>query len=140
MTTDIASIISHVSIGTNDLARSAKFYDATLSALGCRRVMQHPGAIAWGREFPEFWVQAPYDGGRASVGNGTHIGFLARNRAEVDAFHAAALAAGAVDDGAPGPRPDYGEPYYGCFVRDPDGHKIEASFWDFDRARELGLV
>jgi catechol 2,3-dioxygenase-like lactoylglutathione lyase family enzyme len=80
--------------------------------------------------FPKFFVQAPFDGVTASVGNGTHIGFIAADRASVDAFHAAALAAGATDDGAPGPRPAYGAAYYGCFVRDPDGRKIEATFWD----------
>jgi predicted lactoylglutathione lyase len=70
------------------------------------------------------------DGAVAAAGNGTHFGFLATSRAEVDAFWAAALAAGAAPDGAPGPRPMYGAPYYGCFVRDLDGHKVEASFWD----------
>ena len=89
--------------------------------------MEHPGAVAYGRVYPEFWVQVPIDGGAPSVGNGTHIGFFAASIAEVDAFHAAALAAGARDDGAPGPRTEYGAQYYGCFVRDLDGHKIEAS-------------
>lgn len=129
MTDDIPSILSHVSLGTDDLARAAAFYDAVLPVLGIRRVMEHPGAVAYGRAFPEFWIQTPLDGG-ASVGNGTHIGFIAPDRAAVDAFHEAALAAGGRDAGAPGPRPHYGAPYYGCFVRDPDGHKIEATFWD----------
>jgi catechol 2,3-dioxygenase-like lactoylglutathione lyase family enzyme len=57
----------------------------------------------------------------------------------VQALHVAALAAGGRDDGAPGPRPLYGAPCYGCFVRDPDGHKIEAAFWDHDLAREIGM-
>ncbi|SDL10324.1 Catechol 2,3-dioxygenase [Pseudomonas delhiensis] len=128
------SCISHVSIGTNDYDRARAFYDAVLATLGCRRVMEHPGAVAYGREFPEFWVQTPLDGAPASVGNGTHIGFIAGSREAVDAFHAAALAHGGHDDGAPGPRPHYGEPYYGCFVRDPDGHKVEATFWDLGKA------
>jgi catechol 2,3-dioxygenase-like lactoylglutathione lyase family enzyme len=130
MADDNPSILSHVSIGTNDFARAVAFYDRVLPALGCARVMEHPGAVAYGRAYPEFWVQVPLDGAPASVGNGTHVGFVAASRAQVDAFHAAALAAGAADEGAPGPRPDYGAPYYGCFVRDPDGHKIEAAFWD----------
>lgn len=92
--------------------------------------MQHPGAVAYGKQYPEFWVQLPIDGQSASVGNGMHIGFIAPTKAAVQAFYAAALAAGGRDEGAPGSRPDYGEPYYGCFVRDLDGHKIEASFWD----------
>lgn len=123
------SILSHVSVGTNDFDRAVAFYDAVLAAVGARRVMEHPGAVAYGREYPEFWVQTPIDGRGAAAGNGTHFGFFAASREQVDAFHAAALAAGASDDGAPGPRPHYGEGYYGCFVRDPDGHKVEATYW-----------
>ncbi|MEQ8968042.1 MAG: VOC family protein [Azospirillaceae bacterium] len=130
MIDDIPSILSHVSLGTNDYPRAVAFYDAVLPILGCRKLMEHPGATAYGKRYPEFWVQVPIDGVRAAAGNGTHVGFLAPSREGVDAFHAAALAAGATDDGPPGPRPLYGEPYYGCFVRDPDGHKIEASYWD----------
>lgn len=124
------SVISHVSLGTNDLDASAAFYDPVLGTLGCRRVMEHPGAIAYGRAFPEFWIQVPIDGEPAETANGSHVGFLASGRAEVDAFHAAAVAAGGTDDGPPGPREAYGAAYYGCFIRDPDGHKIEAMFWD----------
>ncbi|HBP5363413.1 MULTISPECIES: VOC family protein [Pseudomonas aeruginosa group] len=119
------SCISHLSIGTNDLPRARAFYDAVLATLGCKVILEHPGAVAYGRLYPEFWVQAPIDGRPASTGNGSHVGFLANSKAQVDAFHA-----GARDDGAPGPRPEYGEPYYGCFIRDPDGHKVEASYWD----------
>ena len=69
-----------------------------------------------------------------------HFGFIAASRQEVKDFHAAALANGATDDGAPGPRSEYGEPYYGCFVRDLDGHKIEATFWDIELAKKLGMM
>lgn len=124
------SIVSHISIGTNDFDRALSFYDKVMAALGAQRVMEHPGAVAYGKQYPEFWVQIPIDGYPASVGNGTHIGFVAASKQAVHAFHEAALAAGGQDNGAPGPRPHYGEPYYGCFVRDPDGHKIEAAFWD----------
>lgn len=134
MPDEIPSILSHVSLGTNDFVRSIAFYDAVLPALGCQRVMEHPGAVAYGKAFPEFWVQTPVDGAKATVGNGTHFGFIAPDKEAVDAFHAAALDAGAKDDGAPGPREEYGAPYYGCFVRDPDGHKIEAAYWDMDLA------
>ncbi len=138
MTDESPSCLSHVSLGTNDLDRAARFYDAVLASLGIGRIMEHPGAVAWGRQYPEFWMQAPVDDNPATVGNGTHVAFLAGSREQVDAFHEAALKAGAAADGPPGPRPHYGEPYYGCFVRDPDGHKIEAAFWDFDLARSLG--
>lgn len=120
------SVISHVSLGTNDYPRAKAFYDAVLPTLQIRCVMDFPGAAGYGRAFPEFWIQTPFDGGRAAVANGTHIAFLANSVDEVHAFHAAALAHGGRDDGAPGPRPDYGPEYYAAFVRDPDGHKIEA--------------
>lgn len=133
------SMISHVSVGTNDFERACAFYDAVLAPLGCRRIMQHDGAVAWGKEYPEFWVQTPIDGKPATPGNGTHFGFLAPSKDAVQEFWDAALKLGAKPDGPPGPRPHCGEPYYGCFVRDPDGHKIEASFWDFELAKELGM-
>jgi catechol 2,3-dioxygenase-like lactoylglutathione lyase family enzyme len=124
------SSISHVSIGTADFERALRFYDSVLVSLGCRRILEHPGAVAYGKQFPEFWVQTPIDGKPASCGNGTHIGFIAASKQAVQDFYDTAIAAGARDEGAPGPRPHYGAPYYGCFVRDPDGHKIEAVFWD----------
>lgn len=124
------SIVSHISIGTNDFDRAVRFYDKVMATLGCRRLEEFPGAAAYGKRYPEFWVQKPIDGYPASIGNGTHFGFIATSREMVHAFHEAALEAGGSDNGAPGPRPQYGPQYYGCFVRDPDGHKIEAAFWD----------
>ena len=124
------SVVSHISIGANDFERSVAFYDAVLEPLGCRRLLEYPGAVAYGKAYPEFWVQTPIDGEPAGAGNGTHFGFVAGSKDAVKAFFEAAIAAGATPDGEPGPRPLYGEPYYGCFVRDPDGHKIEATFWD----------
>ena len=124
------SIMSHVSVGTNDFDRAKAFYTAVLGVMEIKVIMEHPGAVAFGRAYPEFWVGVPHDGGRAEVGNGSHFGFLAVSKAQVDAFYAKALEMGAKADGAPGPRPLYGPQYYGCFVRDLDGHKIEAQFWD----------
>ncbi|MBB1520429.1 VOC family protein [Aquipseudomonas guryensis] len=131
------SILSHVSIGSNRFDQAVAFYDKVLATLGCKRILAHPGAVAWGREYPEFWVQTPINGQPANVGNGTHFGFVAPDKEAVQAFYAAALEAGASPDGPPGPRPDYGEPYYGCFVRDLDGHKIEAAYWDMEQVYEL---
>lgn len=91
--------------------------------------MEHPGAVAFGKQYPEFWVQRPLDGGTASPGNGIHFGFVAASREQVQEFYRVALEEGGRDNGAPGPRPHYGEPYYGCFVLDPDGNKIEATYW-----------
>lgn len=129
---DNPSIISHLSIGTNDFDRAVSFYDTVLPSLGCKQIMKHPGAVAYGKEFPEFWVQTPIDGKPATVGNGFHIGFVADSKEAVHAFHEAALAEGGIDDGAPGPRPDYGEAYYGCFIRDLDGNKIEATYYPME--------
>ena len=127
---DNPSALSHVSVGTNDFARAIAFYDAVLAPLGMKRILEHDKAIGFGKLYPEFWVNVPLNDEPATVGNGVHFGFLADSTERVDAFYQAALAAGAADEGAPGPRVEYGAPYYGCFVRDPDGHKIEANFWD----------
>jgi catechol 2,3-dioxygenase-like lactoylglutathione lyase family enzyme len=131
------SILSHISIGTNQFNKAIAFYDQVLATLGCQRVLAHPGAVAYGREYPEFWVQTPINGKPASIGNGSHFGFIAPNKAAVHEFYLAALAAGGTDEGAPGPRAEYGEPYYGCFVHDLDGHKIEAAFWDLEMVYEV---
>ena len=130
---DNPSLLSHISLGTNDFDRAIAFYDKLLASLGARRLVEHPGAIAYGKQFPEVWIQTPIDGQRATLGNGTHFGFVAATRAEVDAFYRAAIEAGASDEGEPGARSHYGPQYYGCFVRDLDGHKIEATFWDLSQ-------
>jgi catechol 2,3-dioxygenase-like lactoylglutathione lyase family enzyme len=127
---DNPSILSHISIGTNQFDRAVAFYDAVLGTLGCRRMEEFPGGVAYGKAYPEFFVQTPIDGTPATIGNGTHVGFNAATKEAVHAFWEAALAAGAAPDGPPGPRPHYSPAYYGCFVRDLDGHKIEATFWD----------
>jgi len=132
MATENPSIISHISIGTNNFDRAVTFYDKVLSTLGCKQLMKHPGAVAYGKEFPEFWVQTPFNGEPATIGNGSHIGFIANTKEAVHAFHEAALSEGGTDDGAPGPRPDYGDAYYGCFIKDLDGNKIEATYWNED--------
>lgn len=125
---DMPSILSHVSIGVNDLDQALAFYDTVLATVGAKRQHEVPdAAVAYGKYFPEFWVQRPLDGGTANPGNGIHFSFIAPTTGAVHAFHDAAISAGAVDDGAPGPRPEYGDDYYGCFVYDLDGHKIEAS-------------
>lgn len=125
MTDTPLSALSHVSLGTNDIDRAGAFYDRVLAPLGIRRVMAFPGGIGWGRAFPEFWIQTPLDGRPAAVGNGTHVAFLAPDRAAVAAFHAAGIAAGGRCDGPPGPRA-YEPGYYAAFLRDLDGHKVEA--------------
>lgn len=131
MSDENPSILSHVSLGTNDMEKATAFYDKALAPLGIRRVETLENfAAAYGKQYPEFWINLPADEKPASTGNGVHVGFIANSKEQVQAFHDAALDAGGTDNGAPGPRPHYGEPYYGCFVIDPDGNKIEATFWD----------
>lgn len=130
------SILSHVSLGTNNLQAAVSFYDQALAPLGIRRLENLEGmAVAYGKQYPEFWIARPHDDQPASTGNGVHVGFIANSIEDVHAFYEAALAAGGSDDGAPGPRPIYGDPYYGCFVLDPDGNKVEAAFWDEQMAQ-----
>lgn len=119
-------MLDHVSVGVTDLARATRFYDAALGALGYGRMLTFDVAASWGEDFPRFWASLPIDGTPASAGAGVHVCFKAKSRADVDAFHKAALAAGGTDDGAPGLRPQYTPTYYGAFVRDPDGNKVEA--------------
>ena len=122
-------MLHHVSVGVADVNRAARFYDSVLGALGYKRVMQFmPYAVAYGVTAPAFWVQLPHDHNAANSGNGTHIGFIANDSKAVHAFHEAALAAGGTDAGEPGPRPEYTPNYYGAFVRDLDGNKIEAVY------------
>jgi catechol 2,3-dioxygenase-like lactoylglutathione lyase family enzyme len=118
--------LDHASIAVADLARMARFYDAALAPLGLRRAKEVPGAIGYGPGHPVFWIFARQNRDGAQPGAGLHFCFGAASRAEVDAFHAAALAAGAADNGAPGLRPRYHADYYGAFVIDPEGYKIGA--------------
>ena len=139
MAEESQSCVSHVSLGTNDYERAKAFYGRVLKVIGCKLIMEHPGAAAFGKVYPEFWINSPFDGKPATAGNGTHVGFAAQSKADVDLFFKEAVAAGGTADGDPGHRHDYGEPYYGSFVRDPDGNKIEATYWDMELARRLGM-
>jgi catechol 2,3-dioxygenase-like lactoylglutathione lyase family enzyme len=120
------SPLDHVSIAVSSVARSTRFYDAALAPLGIKRVKEVPGHIGYGTDRPFFWLHPRAAKGAVRPGIGLHFCFGAKTRAEVDAFHAAAMAEGAKDNGAPGLRTDYHPNYYGAFVLDPDGYKIEA--------------
>lgn len=124
-------MLSHVMVGVSDRGRAAAFYDALLRPLGLvRRPLlgdKPPAAVAWqmpGQETPMFSAGTPFDGGAPSPGNGAMVAFMAPSQAAVDAAHAAGLAAGGTDEGAPGLRPQYGAGYYGAYLRDPDGNKV----------------
>ena len=121
-------MIDHITFGVTDFARSVAFYDQAFAPLGVTRLFtvpeEHTDGVkvtGYGDTRPWFWI-AEED---ATTGK-LHIALTAKSRAEVDAFHAAALAAGGIDNGAPGPRPHYHASYYGAFVLDPDGHNMEA--------------
>jgi catechol 2,3-dioxygenase-like lactoylglutathione lyase family enzyme len=124
-----ALFIDHTGIGVADVARSAAFYDAALGALGLRRVAQMPegvgtDGIGYGVEHPVFWIDRFHPHGVKQ-----HTAFAAGSRADVDAFHAAAVKAGGKDNGPPGLRaPPYPPGYYAAFVIDPDGNNMEAVF------------
>jgi catechol 2,3-dioxygenase-like lactoylglutathione lyase family enzyme len=120
-------MFSHMTIGTNDLTRAARFYDAALAPLGIER-----GPSPWetwamwrrpGEYYPMLWVGRPFDLTDAAPGNGWMAAFLAETREDVDTAYAAALANGGSDEGPPGERP-WRPDYYGAYVRDPDGNKI----------------
>ena len=118
---------SHVTFGTNDFERALGFYQAVMDVLGHPVLFQGDGVVAYGEPAgPKLFILSPFDGNPARPGNGAHAAFLAESRAQVDAFHAAALANGGTDEGPPGLRPHYHPAYYGAYVRDPDGNKIQA--------------
>ncbi|WP_314945534.1 VOC family protein [Bradyrhizobium cosmicum] len=119
-------MIDHISVGVSDLDRSAKFYEATLTALGLTRLVTRPRTVGFGKTYPEFWINLREGMPAVAPESGVHICLRARTTTEVDAFHAAALAAGGVSDGEPGIRPHDRVRYYAAFVVDPDGNRIEA--------------
>lgn len=121
-------MLLYITLGTNDLARATRFYDAALAPLGLVRLDTDATEVGYGRPSDarsQLWINEPFDGKPATVGNGSMPALIAPSRDAVRAFHAAALAAGGTDDGAPGLRP-YGASFYACYVRDPDGNKLSA--------------
>jgi len=114
-------MIDHMTLTVRDLGRSRTFYERALAPLGYRVVMEFGELFAFGDDKPYFWMK---QGDPPTTPQ--HIAFAARRRADVDAFHAASLAAGGSDNGPPGLRTDYHPSYYAAFVFDPDGHNIEA--------------
>jgi catechol 2,3-dioxygenase-like lactoylglutathione lyase family enzyme len=121
-------MIDHITIGVGDFARSKAFHDQALAPLGISPLFVVPkehtngvDVVGYGDDRPWFWIA-----GQDGLSGKFHVAFSARTRAQVDAFYAAALAAGGKDNGPPGPRPHYDLNYYGAFVLDPDGFNIEA--------------
>ena len=120
-------MIGYVTLGTQDIARSAAFYDALLATIGASRSMTSDRFVAWAvsPSKPALAVALPYDGNAANVGNGTMVALVMDCREKVDALHRKALELGGSDEGAPGPRMDG---FYAGYFRDPDGNKLNAFF------------
>lgn len=124
-------MFSHIVFGCSDLSRAAEFYNALLAPLGLRQ-QKIPAelnlpCVCWGQPdggLPRFCAYRPFDGNPPTPGNGTMVSFLAPSPEAVDTAYAAGLAAGGISEGEPGPRPHYGEGYYGAYLRDLDGNKI----------------
>ena len=120
-------MFSHVTIGSSDPNKASKFYDEVLGTLGIGTLFSVDGAVAYGEPTgPKTFILKPFNGDIPIPGNGGHIAYLANSRAQVDAFYTAALRLGGTDEGAPGLRPQYHQNYYGAYVRDPEGNKIQA--------------
>lgn len=115
----MTATVDHIGINVSDYDRARAFYAAALKPLGIEIKMDFGEAVGLGSEHPFLWIS------RGNPGH-VHVAFTAASRAAVDAFHAAALAAGGTDNGKPGVRKEYSEYYYAAFVLDPDGHNIEA--------------
>lgn len=119
-------MIDHLSIGVRDLAASKRFYEAALKPLGYNCLSEGASSLGYGRESVALWIGSSDRPVPDDPKSGLHVCFGAPTRESVDAFHAAALAAGGRDNGAPGLRADYGPNYYAAFVVDPDGYRLEA--------------
>lgn len=119
-------MIDHVSLAVPDLAASTAFYDDLLATLDLKRLVTRDGTVGYGKRYPEFWLNARPEMAPVPDDSGVHVCLRGRSRAVIEAFHAAALAGGGGDDGAPGLRPEYSPGYFAAFVRDPDGNRIEA--------------
>jgi len=120
-------MIDHVSVAVSDLRRAVPFYEALLGAIGYTAIDVRGSTVGFGKKYSEFWVNARPEMAPIPPRSGAHVCLRARSTAEVDAFHAAALANGGASDGEPGLRPHDGEAgYYAAFIRDPDGNRIEA--------------
>jgi catechol 2,3-dioxygenase-like lactoylglutathione lyase family enzyme len=119
-------VIDHISISVCNLDRAARFYDAVLGVIGYQMLEVRPHTVGFGKQYPEFWINLRAAMVPLADDCGTHVALRVRAAELVDAFHAAALAAGGASDGAPGLRPRHGRGYYAAFIRDPDGNRIEA--------------
>ncbi len=124
-------MFSHITVGTQNLERAGRFYDAVLFPLGLkRRVITPdggPAALCWvtaQSPLPRFYVYSPFNGEAATAGNGGMVAFLAPSEEAVNEAYTGGMACGGADEGRPGLRPHYGDGYFGAYLRDPDGNKL----------------
>jgi catechol 2,3-dioxygenase-like lactoylglutathione lyase family enzyme len=132
------SMILYVTLGSQDVEIASRFYDAALAPLGYSRSADpDAGWAGWGPDYDDgvsIWICPPFNGQSPTPGNGAMVAFRANSAAQVRAFHAAAIAHGGMDEGAPGVRPDYEPGFYAAYVRDPDGNKLACVFHRYDPA------
>lgn len=125
--------IGYTMVGTTDLARALTFYDPIIAAMGLDQCWRDESSASWGKsddeKFPRFFSGYPFDGGEAVVGKGTMTAFLCA-AGIIDQLHALALKNGGTCEGAPGRRPQYGDGFYGAYVRDPDRNKLAFVCYD----------
>ncbi len=128
-------MFSHITVGTNDLARAESFYDAVLAPLGLKQRQVRPDGgplslcwIAPHQRLPAFYVYQPFNKQTASPGNGAMIAFKVPSRQAVDVAYCEGMKTGGTCEGEPGERTHYGQGYYGAYLRDPDGNKIHIAF------------
>ena len=119
-------MIDHVSVPVRDLDLAGAFYERLLSPLGYARLVTRPGTIGFGKKYPELWLNARPDLASAPANPGGHLALRAASEEAVRAFHAAGLASGGASGGDPGPRKAAMTTYFGAFILDPDGNKLEA--------------
>jgi catechol 2,3-dioxygenase-like lactoylglutathione lyase family enzyme len=131
-------MIGYTMVGTTDLQRSLRFYDPIFAAMGLDQCWRDERSASWGREddpaHPRFFTGYPFNGQPAGVGNGAMTAFLIGDARLIDRLHALAMTNGGAEEGRPGFRPQYGDGFYGAYVRDPDGNKL--AFVCYDAARE----
>jgi catechol 2,3-dioxygenase-like lactoylglutathione lyase family enzyme len=125
-------MLSYITIGARDTEQATAFYDAVLGTIGYKRFADYGTFIGYGidgkSDGQSVWICKPFDGNEARAGNGIMVAFAAASRAQVDAFHDAAMKHGGSDEGAPGLRESYGPNWYAAYLRDPTGNKLAAVY------------
>ncbi len=119
-------MIDHVSIAVSNLEQAEVFYDHLLAPLGYKKLVVRANTIGYGKKYPEFWLNHRPEMSPVAEDTGTHICLRCQHSREVEAFHQSAIANGGLDEGEPGPRQATMTSYFGAFIKDPDGNKIEA--------------